>query len=305
MTQRIPPFVDAHHHLWDLQACHYPWLMARGVRRFFGDPTPIQRNYLVDDLLADAGALPLQASVHVQVGVAAGEELAETAWLQCQADNSRGGFPHAIVAAVDLTSDRLDALLDAQQAFRNLRGVRQIVGRAADEDVLTGSGELIRDPRWHEGLAELAARGLSFDLQLVPTQLEPMADILARLPTLKVALCHAGSPWARDPSGFAHWQRGIRAIAELPGIYCKLSGMGMFDARWTAASVRPIFEHVLEVFGAERMMLGSNFPVDRLYGSYKRVWEDWAQLAGPLDNIAREALFSGTARRFYRMESPV
>lgn len=304
MAAAIPPFVDAHHHLWDLQACHYPWLMARGVKRFFGDPTPIQRNYLVDDLLADVGALPLQASVHVQVGVAAGQELAETTWLQRQADSSSGGFPHAIVAAADLTSDRLDVLLDAQQAFRSLRGVRQIVGRAADEDAHTGSGELIGDPRWHEGLAELAARGLSFDLQLVPPQLEPMAEILARVPALKVALCHAGSPWARDPAGFARWQRGTRAIAELPGTCCKLSGMGMFDAQWDASSVRPIFEHVLEVFGADRVMLGSNFPVDRLYGSYERVWKNWTQLAEPLDGVAREALFSGTARRFYRLAPP-
>ena len=62
--------VDAHHHLWDLEACHYPWLMARGVKRFFGDPTPIQKNYLVADLRRDAADYALDGSVHVQVGVA-------------------------------------------------------------------------------------------------------------------------------------------------------------------------------------------------------------------------------------------
>ena len=67
--------VDAHHHLWDLDACDYPWLMARGVRRFFGDPTPIQKNYLVSDLRADAGDYVIDASVHIQVGVAPGDEV--------------------------------------------------------------------------------------------------------------------------------------------------------------------------------------------------------------------------------------
>lgn len=302
MPVTVPPFVDAHHHLWDLQACRYPWLMARGVKRFFGDPTPIQRNYLVNDLLVDAEGLPLQASVHVQVGVAPGDELAETAWLQDQADGGGQGFPHAIVASVDLTSDRLDTQLDQQQAFRNVRGIRQIVGRAPGEDALTGSGKLLKDPRWREGLAVLAARDLSFDLQVVPAQLKPVAELLARVPGLAVALCHAGSPWERDASGFVRWQQGIRAIAAVPGVCCKLSGLGMFDPQWSAASARPVFEHVLEVFGAERVMLGSNFPVDRLYGSYRRVWEAWAQLAEPLDTAAREALFSGTARRFYRLD---
>ena len=66
--------VDAHHHLWDLDAVRYPWLMARGVRRFFGDPTPIQKNYLVSDLRADADDYVIDASVHVQVGVAPGDE---------------------------------------------------------------------------------------------------------------------------------------------------------------------------------------------------------------------------------------
>ena len=94
--------VDAHHHLWDLDACHYPWLTARGVTRFFGDPTPIQKDYLVADLRDDAADYELAASVHVQVGVAPGDELKETAWLQETGDDT--GLPSAIVAYCELDS---------------------------------------------------------------------------------------------------------------------------------------------------------------------------------------------------------
>ena len=78
--------VDAHHHLWDLSGLDYPWLMARGVTRFFGDPTPIQKNYLVSDFRDDARDYDLQASVHIQVGVAQSDELGESKWLQQCAD---------------------------------------------------------------------------------------------------------------------------------------------------------------------------------------------------------------------------
>ncbi|MDH3645037.1 MAG: amidohydrolase, partial [Gammaproteobacteria bacterium] len=133
--------VDAHHHLWDLEACDYPWLMARGVRRFFGDPTPIQKNYLVADLLEDAAGIPLRGSVHVQVGVAEGEEVKETGWLQkCSADT---GLPSAAVAYCDLAAPSAPQVLEQQRNFPVVRGIRQIVGRSAEEDALTGSSALL------------------------------------------------------------------------------------------------------------------------------------------------------------------
>ena len=147
MMRRI---IDAHHHLWDLDACHYPWLMARGVTRFFGDPTPIQKNYLVSDLREDAVHYDLVASVHVQVGVAPGDELRETAWLQRVADSA--GLPSAIIAFCELDSPDAPHRLASQLEFSRLRGVRQIIGRSDEEDAVTGSGALIDNPLWREHL---------------------------------------------------------------------------------------------------------------------------------------------------------
>jgi predicted TIM-barrel fold metal-dependent hydrolase len=298
-----PAVIDAHHHLWDLQACRYPWLMARGVRRFFGDPTPIQRDYLVGDLLRDAAGVPLAGSVHVQVGVAPGDELAETRWLQGVAEGTGNpaGLPNAIVAGCDLADAALPARLQEQRHHPNLRGVRQIVGRAPHDEHQARSDALLDDPAWQAGLAQLAAQGLSFDLQMIPSQASRVARVLARVPQLRVALCHCGSPWDRSPSGLAAWAAGLRTLASLPNLWCKLSGFGMFDPQWTVDSMRPVVETVIGIFGARRCMFGSNFPVEKLVLDYGTLWARYAAWTDGLDADARRRLFAGSAAEFYRI----
>ncbi len=300
MTTATPTrIVDAHHHLWDLSAVHYPWLMARGVPRFFGDPTPIQKDYRPADLRTDAGDIELLASVHIQVGAAPGQEVAETMWLQQQADAH--GLPTAIVAYCDLESPALETTLDAHGKAERLRGVRQIVGRSAEEDAQTGTGGLIADPAWHRGLNRLAERELSFDLQLIPQQMLAAADALDEAPELNVALCHAGSPWDQTKDGLAHWRAGRERQAPRPRTHCKLSGFGMFNHGWRTDDLRPLINICLEVFGIERCMFGSNFPVDKLHASYSRLYGAFGELTAHLGAQERDALFVGNAARFYRL----
>ncbi len=292
--------VDAHHHLWDLEACSYPWLMAKGVKRFFGDPTPIQKNYLVDDLRHDARDYVLDASVHIQVGVAEGDELRETEWLQATAEAT--GLPSAIVAFCAL--ERADALEQAevQKAHSRVRGLRQIIGRSDEEDARTGSGGLVADRQWIEHFEALGDMGLSFDLQLTPPQVPAVAEVLAKVPNTRVALCHCGSPWDQSDAGLASWRKGLELLAQLPQVSCKISGLGMFDHDWTLDSIRPIVEACVEVFGPERSMLGSNFPVDKLHADYSRIWSAFESILAPLPEADQAALFGGTARAFYRID---
>jgi predicted TIM-barrel fold metal-dependent hydrolase len=273
--------------------------MARGVTRFFGDPTPIQKNYLVADLREDAGDYELTASVHVQVGVAPGDELTETAWLQQTGDDD--GLPSAIVAFCELDSPEAPAILKAQLAHPRLRGARQIVGRSDEEDAITGSGKLIDSPVWRENLALLGELGLSFDLQLTPGQVPRVAEVLADAPDTDIALCHCGSPWDQSKPGIESWREGLRLLASLPNVYCKISGLGMFDHDWTVDSIRPIVESCIEIFGVERAMFGSNFPVDKLHASYSQVWSAYEEISAELGVQEQELLFGDTARRFYRL----
>lgn len=292
--------VDAHHHLWDLSACRYPWLMARGVKRFFGDPTPIQKDYLVEDLRRDARDFDLVASVHIQVGVEVGDELGETRWLESVA--TRDNLPSAIVAFCELDGPDAETQLSAQLAHQHVRGVRQIIGRSDEEDAATGSGQLIDKPRWRENFQRLGELGLSFDLQLTPGQVPRVAEVIARTPGTAVALCHCGSPWDQSRAGLESWQAGIRLLASLPNVSCKISGLGMFDHDWTVDSIRPIVETCIESFGCERSMFGSNFPVDKLHASYEKTWRAFEQIVSGLDQSEQAKLFGGTARAFYSID---
>ncbi len=291
--------IDAHHHLWDLSACRYPWLMEQGVVRFFGDPAPIQKDYLVADLLRDAAAFELAASVHVQVGVAEGDEIRETAWLEATA--AEHGLPSAIVAYCDLAAEDAQQVLDCHSQASRLRGVRQIVGRSESEDAVTGSGALLENPLWRDNLGSLRERGLSFDLQLIPPQLPKAAEVLESLPGLDVALCHCGSPWDQSAAGLRAWRKGLERLAKLPGVYCKISGLSMFNHDWKLENLRPIVETCIEVFGPARCMFGSNFPVDKLHKSWDEIWFAYEAIASGYTAQEQDSLFVETAAAFYRL----
>lgn len=294
--------VDGHHHLWDLAAVDYPWLRARGVRRFFGDPTSIQRDYGVADLRRDATGCEIVQSVHVQVGCAPGQELAETRWLEQVA--ARDGLPTAIVAAVDLAAADTGMQIEAQRLSPRVRGVRQIVGREPEDDRRTGCGRLLDDPLFLAGLQRLAEVRLSFDLQLTVPQMPKAAALLESVPELAVALCHAGSPWDASRAGLADWRAGLVRFARLPGVVCKLSGLSMFEPRWTVPSFVARARTVLDTFGPDRCLFGSNFPVDGLHRGYAEIVEATLEAVGAYGAAAVEAVFAGTARRFYALGPP-
>lgn len=287
--------VDAHHHLWALEAVNYPWLRERGVLRFFGDPTPIQHDYGVADFRRDHGRFNIAKSVHIQVGTATGAELLETRWLHQQWANT--DLPSAIVAFCDLSLPTASETMRAHLAASDqVRGVRHIISRHESEDRRNGSLSLLQDPTALVSLRAAAELGLSFDLQLTPPHMMAAAKLFAEVPHLPVALCHAGSPWHRESQHISEWRRGLEAFAKLPLVACKLSGLGMFDRAWTPESLAPIVATVIDVFGPERVMWGSNFPVDKLYRSYETT------LSAMMDLVPfgmHERVFCTTAERFY------
>jgi predicted TIM-barrel fold metal-dependent hydrolase len=288
--------IDAHHHLWDLSAVTYPWLMERGVSRFFGDPKSIQRNYLIDEFRASADAQGIGASVHIQVGAA--DPWKEAFWVQSIAD-SNPDWPLVQVVYCDLTDPKREQNLDRYTNLASVVGVRQIIGRAAKEDAATGTNALLDDPRFIDGLHSLARRGLSFDLQLTPDLMLQAAQVFTQTPYTKIALCHAGSPQDRSKAGLSNWANNLKHLARLPNVFCKLSGLGMFEHNWTTQSFKPIVDACLAEFGADRLMFGSNFPVDSLSSSFQELYEAYVTLVPETDH---ECIFGKTAYNFYFSE---
>jgi predicted TIM-barrel fold metal-dependent hydrolase len=283
--QRLP-FVDAHHHLWDVDVHPYPGLADLASR--------LARHYLLDDFLADASDWRPIKSVHVQGEIDRARSLDESAWLQRIADTR--GYPHAIVAYAPLQDSRLGEILEAQARHANVRGIRQILNPDQCErpDYLT-------DQAWRTGYARLAEFGLSFDLQALPEQFADAAALASEHPGTPMIVNHTGMPRDQSAAGLERWRSGMRLLASQPHVSVKISGFGMFDAEWTTERIRPLVVETIEMFGIDRCMLGSNFPVDRLWTTYTRLLDALNDIMSGLTESGRHKLFHANAERVYRI----
>tara|TARA_A100001011_G_C14182997_1_gene787739 strand:+ start:188 stop:1054 length:867 start_codon:yes stop_codon:yes gene_type:complete len=287
--------IDAHHHLWDLSAIRYPWLEEKSVMRFFGDPTAIQKNYLMSDFRSDCQSHGFWGSVHIQVG--AEDPIREANWVD-GVSSANSDWSMRQVVYCDLTEKQMPTKLDLFQKLPSVAGVRQILSRAPGIESGSVLLDNITSPIVLENLRELSRRQLSFDLQLIPEVMGQFSFLLQKVPELKIAICHAGSPHDRTAPGIRRWQSALRFISSLPNTSCKISGLGMFQHNWTIEDFKVLVETCLEQFGSKRCMFGSNFPVDSLYSDYNTLINTFKIL---VPNSLHKAFFENTARKFYHI----
>lgn len=266
----------------------------------YGEYAQIRHNYLVEDFRRDIGTLPVVKSVHVQAEHDHADPVRETRWLQTLADSC--GYPHAIIAHADLSlpTAEVAAVLDAHCRYANLRGIRQMVHEALVPE-MGSRRDLLADKQWQRNLALLAERSLHFELQILPPQAEAAARIAGRFPRLQFVLVHSGQPRDRTAAGHTFWQEAIALLAKVPNMAIKLSGFGMFDRDWTPESLRPLVLFAIRSFGPDRVMFGSNFPVDGMMRGYADLWHAYDAITGDMSSAAREAMFHDTAARIYRI----
>jgi predicted TIM-barrel fold metal-dependent hydrolase len=294
--------VDSHIHLWDLKTHRYPWLEKPGVS-FVGDARDLKHDYLLDDLLGEAGDIDVRKLVHVEANHDPADPVEETRWLQSIADRKESrGMPNAIVAAVDLSAPNAPAVLEAHASFANTRGVRQILNVHENKLFDYVGRHFMREPQWREHFALLRRYDMSFDLQLYPSQMEEAAALVRANGDTQFVINHAGMFVDRNSvAGYRAWRDGMRLLADCPNVAVKISGLAMFDHKWTVESLRPYVLETIDTFGAERAMFASNFPVDRLFGSYADLWHAYASIVEGASVAEREALFCGNAERCYRI----
>ena len=294
--------LDAHHHLWDLQALDYVWLKQLGVPKPFGDPTPIQKDYLTQHFqndVSEAVDVKLVGSVHIQVDGALPDPVTETSWLSRL---SPSGIPSAIIGFVALTREDAEAVLNDHLSVPEVRGVRQISGMIEQRHNISFTKEhLLRNPRWQENFALLEKHQLSFDIQLYPEQMKEAAEFLGGFPKVPIVIDHAGSPYDQTDAGLKLWREGLSALAKLPNIHIKLSGFGMYDSDWSSESSLVLFQTILELFGAHRIMWGSNVPVDSLMKSYSFCVTQMLKWTSPLSQEEQGLIAAETAIKFYRV----
>lgn len=291
--------VDAHHHLWDLGRFPYPWLAPDAPPRPFGNHDAIKRNYLTPDHLRHFEGLPLVASVHVQANCGAADPAEETAWLTDVSNAS--GWPNAAVGGVDLSSQTAADALAAHAQYSLTRGVRAMVahdrtGRWRFSD----RPHVMNDPTFVQNTNLLAEMGLSLDLVIVPEQLPEVAQLAKRLPTLTIIVDHLATP---ETGSTPEWIDGVKAVSRFENVAMKLSGLWTIDKLWRPESLRPFVQHALAQLGSDRLMYGSNAPIETLHCTVSDQVRTLASLIAEKDPQGIDAVFCKTATRLYRLEA--
>jgi len=297
-----PPIVDAHHHLWDLSRFPYRWLAPEAPPRRFGDHGAIKRDYLPVDYRADFEGLNLIGSVHVQANCGAEDPVAETAWLQNLADSA--ACPTAIVAEVDLTRADAAKQIERHRQYARLRGVRALAAwdRVGRWRFATRPG-ILGEPAFRAGAATLAAAGLSLDLVVVPEQLTEVVQLAKAIPDLPIAINHLAQIEPSVPGSAESWHAGIASLADCRSVHMKLSGLWTIDLNWSPEKLHPFVDRAVDMFGPQRLMYGSNLPVEKVNTGAARQIEILTEILGERSNEVADGVFFANATRFYRLDT--
>lgn len=297
------PIVDAHQHFWEPQVNRHPWLEP-GVRIPFryGDYDAIKRRYLPDDYRRDAGPHDVVQTVYVETEWDPADPIGETRYAHGIAE--RFGLPSAIVAQAWLDRDDAAEVLAGQAAFPLVRSVRHKPGGPAGPEEVGATRTLMSSPRWRAGFARLGTHGLHFDLQTPWWNLPEAAELARDFPGTTLVLNHAGLPADRDPAAVAAWRDAMARFAACPNAVVKVSGLGVPGQAWTPEANGWIVRTAIDLFGADRAMFGSNFPVDSLCADLDTILSGFKTILAPLPEAEQAAFFGGTARRVYRPAEP-
>ena len=296
------PIVDAHHHFWDLERNYHPWLKDEPlVAGRHGDYRAIRETYLPDHLRHDAGGLNVVASVHVEAEWDRSDPVAETRWLQLIQEAH--GLPNAVVAHAPLDAPDLDEVLAGHAAFPLVRGIRDKPSAAVSASVVEpGAPGSMSDPIWRAGYAKLADYGFSFDLQAPYWHLEEAAALAEAFPKTLMIINHTGLPADRGQDGIAAWRAGMGAVASLPNVLLKISGLGEPHLQpWSVTRHLSIVHDAIDIFGPERCMFGSNYPVDRLYASYEDIMRGFMEMVQLYSIEERRWMLHDNACEYYRI----
>jgi predicted TIM-barrel fold metal-dependent hydrolase len=298
------PVIDAHHHLWQLEPAsdlYYPWLQDTNPHPFFlGDYEPLKRNYLPADHRRDSAGINIVGTVHVEAECSRDQQTQETEWLSRLSESD--GMPNAIVGHAWFHTENSAEVLASHARNSLVRGIRSkpVTTDSPTSSPLTAAGSM-QDPAWRAGFARLKEHNFSWDLRVPAWHLSEAAQVCREQPDIPVVLNHTGFPWDRSEQALSMWRAGMKDLAECDQVYCKLSCLCLPDGAWDFESNRAIVRETIDIFGMDRCMFASNFPVDGLRVSYAQMFRDFDRMTADLNESERRALFHDNAAGFYRI----
>lgn len=285
------PFIDTHFHLHDMRRpeLRYSWLEPDAIHPRLGDIGAIKtQHYRIEDYLAEIRFSNVPKAVHVQAALATEDPVAETKWLHEFAD--RCGYPHGVVAECHLQRPDAARILERHLQYPNMRGIRDF-----------GYEGHLTDPAWQTGWKLLGRYDLVSCIDARYTSFDDVVALARKESSIIICIDHCGIPEERTPEYFAGWSQAMRQLAQAENVYMKISGLGMCDQRWTIESLRPWVLHSIEAFGTDRVVFGTNWPVDRMYSSYPDLINAYAMIISGFSTDEQRAMFAGNAERLFRI----
>jgi len=290
--------IDAHHHIW--RQTDLPWLLGPMQPRIFGPYEAIKRDYPMSEFLDDIRDKGIEKSVYVQANWAPNWFRDEAAWVQSVADDT--GWPQGIVGYADMCVDDVRPQLDALKSIPLMRGIRQQLHWHENPLYRFASRkDLAADPAVRRNVARLADYGWSFDLQVFAGQMEGAAELAAACPDVTFILQHAGMLEDLSKPGWTAWRKGMRLLADQPNVVTKLSAFGTFIHRNDPEHIAAIVRETVKIFGADRCLYGSNFPIEKIWTDYGSLLDAFLAATKNMRAAARQAIFHDNAARIYRL----
>jgi len=275
-------FIDAHHHLWQFDPVEYDWIDD--------SMQVLKKNFLIKELEKTLYSNGFSSSIVVQ----ARQSLIETNWLVELAEQN--DIIKGVVGWIDLKSSDLAKQLTTLSKHKKLVGFRHVIQGETDPNFMS-------NPDFIQGLKTLAEFGYRYDLLIYAQQLPAAIGMLSHVPNLHVVIDHIAKPNIKTGEDFRSWQNNMRTLAKNPRCYCKLSGM-VTEAdwqNWTSQDIQPYMKTVLDLFGAQRIMFGSDWPVCLIAGEYKKVKQLVLDFITEYAPNAKDRAFGLNASHFYRV----
>jgi L-fuconolactonase len=275
--------IDAHQHFWRYDPAEYGWID--------NSMAALRRDFLPLDARREMDRAGIDACVAVQ----ARQSLEETRWLLALAGEHP--FIAGVVGWVDLQADDVREGIEQFATNPKLVGIRHIVQSEADDRFLLR-------PAFCRGISLLEDLELAYDILIYPRHLAVAADFVSRFKQQRFVIDHLAKPDIRSGE-LREWERGLRRLAEIPHVFCKLSGL-VTEAdwqRWTPGELRPYLDVAFDCFGAYRLIAGSDWPVCTLAADYTRTMSIASEYLLGRPEPEREAVMGGNARRFWNLKA--
>ena len=293
--------IDAHQHFWDVEDNYIPWLCDEPPISFrYGDYRRLRRNYLVSDYLADTSDFNVVGTVFVETEWDRTRPTEETQWVDKL--RRRTGLPTVMVAHAKLDDRDVEHVLARHASFDFVRGIRHkpVSPPEAGRPLTDRTGSML-DGAWRSGFALLSKYNMSFDLQTPWWNLGDAANLARAFPDTPIIINHTGLPADRSPQALEGWRGAMRQVAECENVSVKISGICLPGEPWTADLNREVVLRTIDLFGTERCMFASNFPVDGLIADFGTILNGFLEITLGFSKPDRDHLFRSNAMRVYRI----